>query len=174
MDFDLLYAIQSMRNPFLDSITVFVTNITGSYGQLWLFIGICLCIFKKTRKCGITITCSYLDMLIIGQLILKDLIARPRPCHIDQSIDLLVDRPSSYSCPSTHSGWAFSAATSVTFYFRKFGIALLVLAAIISFSRMYLFVHFPTDVLLGIVMGIVSSLLIKNLVEKLYSKNKII
>ena len=94
--------------------------------------------------------------------------------NIDQSIDLLVDRPSSYSCPSTHSGWAFSAATSVALYFRKFGIALLVLATIISFSRIYLFVHFPTDVLLGIVIGIISSLLTKNLVEKLYSKNKII
>ena len=96
---------------------------------------------------------SYGLVFLVGQYGLKDLIARPRPCHLDQTVELLVKRPSSYSCPSTHTAWAFAAAASVWMYFKKPGAVLLAVAALIGFSRMYLFVHFPTDVLFGAVLG---------------------
>ena len=96
---------------------------------------------------------SYGLVFLVGQYGLKDLIARPRPCHLDQTVELLVKRPSSYSCPSTHTAWAFAAAASVWMYFKKPGAVLLAVAALIGFSRMYLFMHFPTDVLFGAVLG---------------------
>lgn len=174
MEFSILYAIQNMRNPALDGFVLALTKVMGSYGQIWLLVGLLLCIFKKTRSCGISVLISYVLVFIVGQYGLKDLIARARPCQIDQTIELLVKRPSSYSCPSTHSAWAFAAATAIFMYFRKPGIVVLLIAALIGFSRMYLFVHFPTDVLFGAVLGIILAvatvLVQKNITKKLKAK----
>lgn len=155
MDFAILYAIQTIRTNFLDNFFIFITNIAGDYGQIWVYLAIALLLFKKTRKMGITILLSYGLVYVIAQYGLKDLIARPRPCHIDTSIELLVKRPSSYSCPSTHSAWAFGAATSIFLYNKKFGLVTYLVATIIAFSRLYMFVHFPSDVLFGITLGII-------------------
>ena len=170
IDFNILYAIQNIRNPFLDKFFVTITSIPGNYGQMWVVLGIILLIFKKTRKCGITIILSYLIVYGLGQYVLKDLIARPRPCHIDQTIELLISRPSSYSCPSTHSGWAFAAATSVFLYNKKIGIPVIVFAFLVAFSRLYLFVHFPSDVLFGTVLGIGFAILSKLIIGKIIKK----
>ena len=167
IDFNILYAIQNIRTPFLDKFFVTITSIPGNYGQMWVVLGIILLIFKKTRKCGITIILSYLLVYGLGQYVLKDLIARPRPCHIDQTIELLISRPSSYSCPSTHSGWAFAAATSVFLYNKKAGILTYIFSSLVAFSRMYLFVHFPSDVLFGITLGVVFAILTKYFISKL-------
>ena len=153
MDFDILYAIQSIRTPFLDDLILLLTKVTGNYGQIWLALAVILLLFRKTRVCGVRIILSYALVYVLGQMLLKDLIARPRPCHLDETIELLVSRPGSYSCPSTHTAWAFAAATSIFLRFKKWGIALFVVAAVIGFSRLYLFMHFPTDVLFGAVLG---------------------
>ena len=158
MDFSILYAIQGMRNPALDGFILALTSLMGSYGQIWLVVGAVLCIFKKTRRCGVAVLVSYALVFLVGQFGLKDLIARARPCHLDETVELLVKRPSSYSCPSTHTAWAFAAATSILMYFRRPGVAVMLVAALIGFSRLYLFVHFPTDVLLGAALGIVLAL----------------
>lgn len=155
MDFAILYAIQNIHNPVLDQLILALTHIMGSYGQIWLVVGVLLCFPKKTRGCGVAVLVSYVLVFVVGQFGLKDLIARARPCQIDQTVELLVKRPSSYSCPSTHTAWAFAAATSIFLYFKKPGIGVLIVATVIGFSRLYLFVHFPTDVLFGAVMGIV-------------------
>lgn len=158
MDFSILYAIQGMRSPALDGFILTLTDIMGSYGQIWLVVGAVLCLFKKTRRCGAAVLVSYALVFLVGQFGLKDWIARPRPCHLDESVALLVKRPSSYSCPSTHTAWAFAAATSILMYFRRPGIAVMLTAALIGFSRLYLFVHFPTDVLFGAVLGVALAL----------------
>ena len=158
MEFSILYAIQRLHCAPLDSFILLLTKIAGSYGEMWLVIGAVLLIFKKTRKCGIAMFLSYGIVYLVGQYGLKDLIARPRPCHIDRTVELLIDRPSSYSCPSTHSAWAFAAAATVFLNHKKAGIVVCVIAVLIAFSRMYLFVHFPTDVLLGAVLGVLAAL----------------
>ena len=139
MDFGILYAIQNIRSPLLDKVIVLITSIPGDLGQMWVAIGVLLLLFKKTRKCGLVLIISYLLVYGIGQYVLKDLIARPRPCHIDQTIELLISRPSSYSCPSTHSAWAFAAATSVFLYNKKFGVLIYMFSTLVAFSRMYLY-----------------------------------
>ena len=155
MEFNILYAIQAIHSSFLDNIMLAITKAMGDYGQIWLLVSLALLIPRKTRKAGICIISSYILVFLIGQYALKDLIARPRPCHIDETVPLLVKRPGSYSCPSTHSAWAFAAATSIYCYHKRAGIVVGVIALIMGFSRLYLFVHFPTDVLIGAVMGIV-------------------
>lgn len=152
MEFSFLYAIP--RTAVLDSFFLAVTKIAGSYGQLWVIVAAVLLVFKKTRKAGVAVLLAYAAVFLIGQYGLKNLVSRPRPCQIDLDFALLVDRPSSSSFPSTHSAWAFGAATAVFMQHKKSGIAAFIAAALIAFSRMYLFLHFPTDVLAGIVLGI--------------------
>lgn len=153
MEFSILYSIT--RTDFLDSFFLTLTSIVGSYGQLFLIAGILLTVFKKTRKTGMALLLLYFGVLIFGQLIFKNLFSRPRPCQIDQTFALLIARPTSSSFPSTHSAWAFGAATVIFMNYRKAGIAAFILAGIIAFSRLYLFMHFPTDVLFGIILGII-------------------
>ena len=152
MEFSFLYAIP--RTAVLDSFFLAVTKIAGSYGQLWVIVAAVLLVFKKTRKAGVAVLLAYAAVFLIGQYGLKNLVSRPRPCQMDLDFALLVDRPSSSSFPSTHSAWAFGAATAVFMQHKKSGIAAFIAAALIAFSRMYLFLHFPTDVLAGIVLGI--------------------
>ena len=151
MELSFLYAIP--RTPILDTFFLFITKMAGSYGQLWVIVGAALLIPKKTRRTGIAVLISYVGVFVFGQFILKNLFNRPRPCHIDQAFEMLVKRPTSSSFPSTHSAWSFAGATAIFMKFRKPGIAVFVISALIAFSRMYLFLHFPTDVLCGIIFG---------------------
>ena len=107
---------------------------------------------------------------LLGQIILKQLISRPRPCQIDQAFALLVARPSSSSFPSTHSAWAFGAATAIFMRHRKLGSAAYAVAALIAFSRLYMFLHFPTDVLFGAAMGMALGVLAHWIMKTLWKK----
>ena len=173
MEFNFLYWLQGLHNPFLDRFMVLIFNdIVGSKGQLWVVLGIILLIIPKTRKTGICVLLSYALSFVIGDFILKDLISRPRPCMIDETVALIVSRPSSFSCPSVHSMLAFASASSVFWFHRKAGIFTLIFAALVGFSRMYFFVHFPTDVLFGIVLGFAIGTLVYYLMKKVSLKKR--
>lgn len=152
MEFSFLYAIP--RGAFWDAFFLGVTKIAGSYGQLWVVIALLLLIFKRTRRAGVAVLIAYIGVFLLGQYGLKNLISRPRPCQIDTAFPLLVSRPSSPSFPSTHSAWAFAGATAIFLRHKKAGIAAYAAAVLIGFSRLYLFLHFPTDVLFGAAMGV--------------------
>lgn len=152
MEFSFLYAIP--RSSLLDTFFLGVTKIAGSYGQLWVAIALLLLIFKRTRRAGISLLIAYIGVFLLGQFGLKNIISRPRPCQIDTAFPLLVSRPSSSSFPLTHSAWAFGGATAIFLRHKKAGIAAYVVAVLIGFSRLYLFLHFPTDVLFGAGMGV--------------------
>ena len=96
---------------------------------------------------------SVVITFIIGNLILKNLVMRARPCQIDTAVALLVHMPSDYSFPSGHSMNGFTASVALLCNNKKLGIPAVVLAALIAFSRLYNFVHFPTDVLAGMAIG---------------------
>ena len=153
MDFQILYAIQNIRTDAFDSFILWLTNFVGNYGQLWLVVGLVMLTFKKARKAGIAVLLSWVLVYVVNQCGLKELIARVRPCNIDTTINMLVKAPSSYSCPSTHSAWALGGAMSIFMFHRKRGIPVILFSLLICFSRLYLFVHFPTDVLLGAAIG---------------------
>lgn len=167
MEFNILYWIQSIRSEALDQIMVKIFNdFVGTKGQIWVIIGLILLLIPITRKTGVCVLASYMIAYYIGDGILKDLIARPRPCMVDETVQLIISRPSSFSCPSVHSMLAFASASAVYCYYKKGGAVLLVFAALISFSRMYFFVHFPTDVLLGAALGILIGSVVSYMIIK--------
>lgn len=173
MELEILHLIQGLRTDWLDAVMVFITRL-GDGGILWVALSIVLAVFPKTRHCGLTMMATMLLSHIVGNEILKPLIARLRPCAVDTGVQLLIGCPTSYSFPSGHTMNAFTAAATLFAYYRKPGAAAFVLAALIAFSRMYLFVHYPTDILGGIVLALFDTWVVMFLIRKVsdYRKNK--
>lgn len=157
-EFDWLYALQDIHNPVLDKVMVFVSAL-GNAGIFWIAVGLLLLITKRYRRGGAQMLVAMAVTFVIGNLILKNLVARERPCWIDREVQLLMASPSDYSFPSGHSMNGFAGSVSLLCIDRRIGIPAVILAAIIAFSRLYLFMHFPTDVFAGIVIGLVIALI---------------
>lgn len=151
-EFEILYWIQAHRSGFLDWFMPRITAL-GNSGIFFVLLAVTLICIRRTRRVGITMLASIVIGAIIGNLILKNIIARERPCWIDPQVLLLIQNPRDYSFPSGHTLVAFESAVSILQYHRRWGIAALILAVVIACSRLYLFVHFPTDVLAGVVLG---------------------
>ncbi|MCI9594999.1 MAG: phosphatase PAP2 family protein [Lachnospiraceae bacterium] len=157
MEFSFLVWLQGFHRPWLDALMVAVTFL-GDAGWFWILTGCVLFCIKKTRICGLAVLLSLAAGFLVGNCLLKNIVARSRPCwllDVNTAIVLLVETPLDYSFPSGHTLAGFEAGVSILLFHRTWGIAALVLAALIAFSRLYLFVHFPTDVLAGAVLGTV-------------------
>ena len=166
MELQILHAIQGIHQDWLTPVMKFFTTI-GEHGLVWIVIAIVLACIPKTRKCGLTMMIAMAVTYLVGNLFLKNVIARPRPCAVDTSVTLKIPFPSEYSFPSGHSSNGFAGAVTIFCYYRKAGILSLVMAALIAFSRLYFFVHYPTDILGGIVLGTLDALLAVYLVKRL-------
>ena len=162
MEFAILDSLQKIHTPMLDTIMTSVTKL-GNSGIIWILTGIVLLCIPKYRKGGVLVMLALILNLILGNLILKNLIVRERPCWIKDGIELLIAVPRDYSFPSGHTMSGFAAATAIWFTEKRLGIAAFLLAALIGFSRLYLYVHFPTDVLAGAVLGILVGIAAKGL-----------
>ena len=160
-----LHRILELRAPVLDWFMERVSFL-GNGGWLFIVTGLLLICPKRTRRVGISILGSLLCGFLIGNVFLKNAVMRSRPCWLDGTVALLVASPADYSFPSGHTLAAFETAVSVFLYHRIYGSFMLVLAACIAFSRMYLFVHFPTDVLCGMLLGILIAAGVHIVVEK--------
>lgn len=149
-----------IQNPLLDKIIPFITSL-GNMGLIWIFICIVFLLSKNYKKAGILAIYSLIITTVLGELFLKNLIARPRPFMEILNIDLLINKPSSYSFPSGHTGSSFAAAFAFIKMIDngKIVIPLVFLACIIAFSRLYLMVHYPTDIIAGIILGLISATL---------------
>lgn len=158
IDGGLLLLIQEyVRNPILDKIMIFITTL-GNGGMIWIAATIILLIPKKTRKVGIMSGAALLGSLIINNNIIKNLVQRPRPFVTFSDLQILIPTPSEFSFPSGHTSSSFAAAG--VFYSnlpKKFGVPAVILAGLIGLSRLYVGVHYPTDVIAGIIMGILLS-----------------
>lgn len=153
LDFQILHAIQRIFScSVLDFLMPKITAL-GNGGILWILLAILLLILPKTRKNGIQLGVGCVGCGLIGNLFLKNVIARNRPCWIEDHT-MLIAMPTDFSFPSGHTMASFAAATVLWHWNRKVGIAAYLLAAVIAFSRLYLFVHFPSDVFAGAVIGI--------------------
>ncbi|WP_312426049.1 phosphatase PAP2 family protein [Lacrimispora sp.] len=164
-EFSILYFLQSLHTPWLDVLMKEITSL-GDHGIFWILTGVILLCFKNTRIIGLCVILSLAVGFLVGNTFLKNVIARERPCWIDSSVPLLIHNPRDYSFPSGHTLASFEGAVSIWLYNRKWGTAALILAALIGFSRMYLFVHFPTDVLGGLILGVLIAFLVHSIVEK--------
>ena len=174
--FDLPILDWIAENLYCKALDVIMPLITmlGDAGIFWIAIAVALLIFPKTRKIGLSMGAALLMGLLICNLTLKPLAARIRPYdyqleHFGKQIALLVATPHDYSFPSGHTIASFEAAIALTIYNRKWGIPAIVLAAVIAFSRLYLYVHYPTDVLFSMVLSVGIAFLACWLVKKGYA-----
>lgn len=166
IDMAILNWIQAhLTGGFLTQVLRVVTYF-GEFGAGWILIALILLCRKKTRRAGLTMGAALLLGLVFGELLLKNLIQRPRPFMLRPEVSLLIFEPFGYSFPSGHATSSFAAAVSLFFFNRRLGAAALTLAVLIAFSRMYFFVHFLTDVLFGAALGTGCAFLARFLIQR--------
>ena len=171
MDAGILMFIQeNIRNEVLTPVFRAIT-VLGNSGIVWVILSLLLLVPEKTRKIGIMSLTALLVSLLINNMTLKKLFARIRPYETIEGLTALIPKPWDYSFPSGHTGSSFASAW--VFYRKlpkRFGIPSLILAGLIGLSRLYLGVHYPTDVLFGAVGGIASGFIAECLVNVLCRK----
>lgn len=151
-EFSVLDFIQAhLRSGIGDIVMPLITHL-GDSGVIWVVLALVLLIYPKTRKTGAALAVALALDVICCNLILKPFVARIRPCDINTAVQLLIPRPDDFSFPSGHTGASFAAASALYFSGSKLRFPALILAALIGFSRLYLYVHYPTDVLAGAVL----------------------
>lgn len=153
----LLWIQEYLRGPLLDTFFIFYTTL-GNAGVLWLVLSVTMLFFKKTRKAGAAGLFALLLGFICTNLILKPLVHRTRPWLVVEGLNALVSEGDPHSFPSGHTCAAFAAACAWRLYLPNgWGNVGLVLAALMGFSRLYVGVHFPSDVLAGALVGCLSA-----------------
>ena len=166
---DLLHWFQSIRNPTLDYIVPKITSL-ATYGRFWIAVVVILLLMPKYRKLGLQCTIAIAISVLLCNVIIKPLSMRARPCWVETDILPLIKSPSDYSFPSGHTNISFVVAASVFSRNKKLAIPLLIIAVLIGLSRLYIFVHWPTDVLCGMVTGIGSAIIAYTIVNHINKK----
>ena len=153
-DWSLLHGLrEATQCAFLDTVMPVITRL-GDGGAIWIAAaGGCL-LTKKYRRYGVILLGALAVGVLCGNVILKPLVARARPCWIEE-VPLLIAVPRDFSFPSGHTLASVIGATVLTAANRRFGIVAIPLASAIAFSRLYLFVHFPTDIAASVLLGTV-------------------
>ena len=142
----LLWIQEHVRNAVLTPVMTFITHL-GDAGWIWIALAIVFLLVKKMRRTGVLMTCSLLGSLIVNNLILKNLVARTRPYEAFAAAVVIF-----LTCP------------------RKIGVPALILAFLIMFSRLYVGVHYPTDVLAGMITGTLIAVLVCRVYQKKHRK----
>lgn len=149
----VLWIQENLRVGFLNPIMQGITHL-GDGGVFWIILSVLLLLFKKTRKVGLCCALGLIFDLLVVNIAVKPLVARIRPYEIIKEITILTHQPGDHSFPSGHSAGSFACAWAFfRAYKKKWGVPALVLAALVSLSRLYVGVHYPTDVLGGVVIG---------------------
>lgn len=169
LEIQILDWIQGFHTPMGDTLMTFITSL-GDAGKIWIILTIILLVMPKTRKTGVVMAIALILDLILCNGILKNLVARTRPFDVNTSVQLLIAKPHDYSFPSGHTAASFAAVAALYFAGEKKMCApALVLAVLIACSRMYLYVHYPTDILGGMAVGILCGYLANKVVQRISS-----
>jgi len=148
----LTFFMDNLRSEVLDNVMPFISAL-GNFGIIWIVIALFLIRQKQYRTVGITVLTALLLCGLIGNLGLKPLIARLRPEGIPPEIALLIPQPTDYSFPSGHTMSSFASAAVMLWHNKRAGCYTLLAATLMAYSRLYLCLHYPTDILGGIVLG---------------------
>ena len=157
-DLPILDWIQAnLKSGFMDIVMPIIT-LFGDDGIFWIACAVILLLFPKTRRIGLGMGFAMAIGLLICNVTMKPLIARIRPYDLKEElgviVPLLTERMHDFSFPSGHTIASFEAATVLLKNSKKMGIPAMILAVLIAFSRLYLYVHYPTDVLFSVFAGI--------------------
>ncbi|MDO5715902.1 MAG: phosphatase PAP2 family protein [Tissierellia bacterium] len=164
LESQLLEKILRWRNPRRNRIMIFLTHL-GTGGFIWLIIIAVSILGQWDVRIGLNMVLAMSLSFLLCNLILKPLVRRERPSW-NRKEYLLIKNPRDFSFPSGHTSSSFAAATTVFFYQQKLGIFLLIIAILIAFSRIYHYVHYPSDVIVGIALGIFCAFLAKEFFDR--------
>ena len=162
----LLWIQENLRSDIWTGFWKTITHL-GDSGWFWIVLGLVLLLFKKTRRTGITVMIALMIGALITNVIIKNSVARIRPYDFTDQIILLIGKQWDYSFPSGHSCASFAAAYVCLKRLKPvYGSTAMILAVLIAFSRLYVGVHYPTDVIGGIVIGLFSGWAALRLIPK--------
>lgn len=184
-DFAILDALQKIHCTVLNAVLAAFSYI-GEGAAVWLAAALILALIPREnrdpecphrgRKAAIATVISLLVHLALNEHLIKNLVKRPRPFTLHPYVDTIIHKPSSFSFPSGHSCSSFAAATAIFCFNKKAGIAAYVVAALIAFSRIYFYIHFPTDILCGalegVLIGVLTSAAVKKWICPLFDKKR--
>lgn len=168
IDFSILDLIQNhMRCDALDLFFKTITSL-GNGGFIWIGIAIVLLCTKKNKKLGFQMLIALALGYLFGNLMIKNLVARERPFLNNPLIELIIKEPSEFSFPSGHALSSFSASFTIFIYNKKYGLTAIIFASLIAFSRLYLYVHYPSDIIGALVLALFVTYLAKYLIQYVY------
>ena len=156
-DDKFLMLLAKRHTPFLNKFLIFITT-TGNNGYVWFALSVPFLLMNKWRLTGFTMLSAMGIATLMGEITIKHIVKRVRPCNKAFDDYLLIENPPHYSFPSGHTTSSFAVATVTLFLCPVFFVPVLLYAILMSFSRLYLLVHYPTDVLAGVVLGFISGL----------------
>ena len=160
-----------LRCGFLDAVLP-VISWTANRGELWIILAVLLLLIKGQRKYGAAVACGLVLDLVSCNLLLKPLIGRIRPFAVNTAVELLVKAPMDASFPSGHTAASFTAVFALKTAGSPLWKPALAVAVVIAFSRLYLYVHWPSDVLAGALLGAAVGWVGAKIVEKVLKKSK--
>ncbi len=163
------WVAEHLHTPFLDWLMPQITRL-GDSGMLWLSLSFLLLLHRRTRRTGLTSLIALALVLTVGLGVLKPLIGRARPFTHLPELTLLIPPETGFSFPSGHTASSFASALSIRFASKNGGRIALVFAAAIAFSRLYLSVHYLTDILAGVLLGCLCAYAARWLTDGIYSK----
>lgn len=160
----LVWIQNHLRTEALDAVMPWISKLNNT-GLIAILTVVVFLLWKRYRNVGVTAFLSLLVEFIVLNLVFKPIVHRTRPYVVNEAIDVLCEIPTDYSFPSGHTGAAFAVALVLLFTMpKKFGVTATVLATLIAFSRLYNGVHYPTDILGGFVIALVTAVLATKLV----------
>ena len=155
----LLFIQEYIRHDWMDWFWKGITHL-GDFGIFWILLTIVLLIPKKTRKAGVASALALIIGTLITNVAIKNVVARVRPYEVIQELELMIEKQKDFSFPSGHTCSSFASAFAIykckEVFPKKWRIAAMVLATLIALSRLYVGVHYPTDVLGGLIVGLFS------------------
>lgn len=167
IDFAILDFIQATIKCVVLDVVMAIFTYACSKGIIWIAAAVTMLFFRKTRAIGVAVLAALILSLLLGEFGIKLLVRRPRPFLLNTNVTLSIVAPSGYSFPSGHTASSFAAAMVIAVRGKRWmGICAFVAAVMIAFSRLYFYVHFPTDVLAGAVLGVLCGLLVLFIFKK--------
>lgn len=163
------YIRAQFSSAFGDLIMPYITCL-GNAGILWIIVTLLLLIVPRTRRSGVAVAISLVSEAILCNLMIKPVVARERPFDLNMSVVLLIRKPLDYSFPSGHTGASFAVVGALLFQKSRLWIPALIPAVLIAFSRLYLYVHYPTDVLAGVALGMLTGFIGAWCSKKIYNQ----
>lgn len=169
----LLWIQEYIRMDFMTPIVKFITHL-GDSGWIWILLTLLMLIVPVSRKTGKVTALSMVLNAIATNVVLKNMFARTRPYEAIEGLERIIEKQVGYSFPSGHTACSFAAAVVICRRCpKRYGIPAMVLAVLIALSRLYVGVHFPTDVIGGALIGTAAALLACWIDKKLQERRKV-